>query len=146
MGAPAISIVLQANPVMVGHLYFFAEYVNAFGGHLDIVELEPANLFNCERITEDFRKSISYICGNGLKWLGKTDTTKYNLIFLDAGDDPKITLEMFELCDRSNTDILVDDFNGPGGKADLLKLKYTEYQLFQCNSVHQMALYTKING
>jgi len=121
---------------------FFAEYVGQNGGHLDIVELESGNLENCKLITEEFKDNITYICADGLVFLD--DNKDYDLILLDAGDSPQITLQMFEKCDRNRSVILVDDAN-PGGKADLLRPAHPNYELFNCNHIHQMILYPKLD-
>ena len=121
---------------------FFAEYVEQNYGSLEIVELDVNNLKNCMKITEDFVDHIIYVHMDGIDFLKKDNN--FDLIFLDAGDDPQITLEMFELCDRTKSDILIDDAN-IGGKADLVRPKYPDYQLFKCNQVHEMIFYPKIN-
>lgn len=121
---------------------FFAEYVGTYGGHLTIVELDFNNLENCKLITEDFKDKITYINDDGLKFLD-SGTENYQLVLLDAGDDPKITFEMFEKCNRKTSDLLIDDFN-PGGKGDILKTIHLDYQLFQVNHIHQMAFYPKL--
>lgn len=122
---------------------FFAEYCRNFGGHLTIVELDAGNLENCKIITEDFKDIITYINDDGIQYL--KNHKDFDYIYLDAGDDPNLACLMFEEVDRKRSIVVMDDFNGPGGKGDVVKIKYDDYEYCKCQGCsHALGLYHRL--
>ena len=121
--------------------FFWCEYIEKYGGSLHVVDIDPVCVDNCRALTTDFvdKIDIQYHVDDGVQWCLRP----CDLIYLDAADDNELTVRMFENVDRDSTDILVDDANR-GGKADLLRPKYPDYDLFKCGSgAHEMIFYPK---
>lgn len=126
-------------------IIFWGQYARLTNSKITVVELDPQALANCKIISEDFKDYITYINGDGLKYLDENND--YDLVYLDAGDSPSLTLEMFEKCDRNKNWIFVDDANGPGGKADLLRPAHQDYILYNCKGCsHEMILYPRLSN
>lgn len=117
---------------------FFADYIFKKGGELTVVDIDEGCLNNCKVITSDFSDLINYQLGDGFDFI----SDDFDLIYLDGGDDNNEMVKQFEKCNRKKSIILCDDFN-QGGKCDILKEKHKDYQLFQVNQTHQMAVYLK---
>jgi hypothetical protein len=111
-------------------------------GKLTIVEIDPNALENCKVILSDFigKVDIEFICDDGLN--GYT-SKKFDLYFLDAGNAEWQTFEMFKKIDLRNGAVLIDDFNN-GGKADRIKFYYPYFKNYQCNYIHCMGFYNKM--
>ena len=62
---------------------------------------------------------------------------KYDLIYLDGGDDPHDTLNQFNLCDLNKTHVLIDDYHTKGSLLPQEGL-HTRYEF---SNGHKMALY-----
>lgn len=129
-------------------IYHLLEYVDKFGGKLTTVDLVPENINNCKKLCESYpnilNTQVEFIVDDALKVLdnSKYNNSSTNLIYLDVGDSPQLTLECFEKIDLSNTVVFVDDFSSKGV---LLSQKYPNYLEMGWPSPigHKMALYKK---
>ena len=96
---------------------FWADYVNATSGWLEVYDTNEESLKNCKQIVNcwmakpDFDHSydIKFYCENC------KDFEDVELVFLDGGDDPNETLDQFNKCKKAETEvILIDDFHTKG--------------------------------
>lgn len=122
---------------------FWADYIDKNGGKLDIVDISKNNLLISELILINLNvmsNKITFNLIDGFQFL--LYNNKYDLIYLDGGDDSSECLEQFEAIDRTKSHILIDDFHTKG---KLISEKYkNEFELFNVNNIHQMALFSKI--
>jgi hypothetical protein len=121
---------------------YWCDYILKNGGSVTIVDIDPIAIENCKKILADFigKIDLNFIVGDGLTF----DYNEYSFVYLDGGDFGWQTYEMYKRIDRRNTSILCDDANF-GGKADSLREHYPDYQLFDCNHIHQMIFYPAVN-
>lgn len=92
----------------------FARHVAQYGGELTLVDIEEGSIINCKQLTAGFN-FIRYIVGNGVSYLRDVDKDYYDIINLDAGDDPSLTLEMYNITKSLNPKaIIIDDFHTKG--------------------------------
>ncbi len=130
--------------------FHLLEYIDKFGGTLTTVDLIPENIENCKKLLatypnfEKFSNRVIFLVDDALKVL---DNHRYyngsiNLVYLDVGDDPQLTLDCFEKINLDNTIVFVDDFSSKGV---LLAQKYPNYlQMAWPKPIgHLMALYKK---
>lgn len=120
---------------------FWCEYVKKHGGSITIIDISNEAIENCKIVTSDFVNDIDikYVVDDGIKYIDDS----FDLIYLDGSDDNNQMIQQFEKCDRKKSFILCDDAN-KGGKCDLLRSKYTDYELFQVNWLHQMIAYHRL--
>lgn len=124
--------------------FTWAQYIKNNGGHLTIVELDGAALENCKILTEDFKEQITYVNGCGLEYL-KNTKEKFDLVYLDGPDDLQFTVDCFELVNRKESVILLDDFHNGGKKSDMLKILHPDFKEIKCRGCdHAMGLYEKL--
>ena len=120
--------------------YFWFEYIESFGGQLDIFDISQDALDNCKQLFEGMNlTNVNFICDNALNHIDND----YDLIFLDGSDCPEEMLNQFEKIDRTKSMIFCDDFDSKGS---IVSVKYPNYILFyNKNTRHVMALYPRIN-
>jgi predicted O-methyltransferase YrrM len=91
----------------------FAQHIAQYGGKLDLVDIDPKSIENCKKLTEGFT-NVSYRVADGIQLLQNL-TEYYDIINLDAGDDPFLTLVMYNLAKSLNPKaIIIDDFHAKG--------------------------------
>jgi len=119
--------------------YFWLEYIQIFGGQLDIFDIDQNALDNCKKLFEGSETpNINFICDDAVSHI----KDNYDLIFLDGSDCPNEMLSQFEKIDRTKSIILCDDFNSKGS---LLSKKHKDFLLFYlANTPFQMAVYPKL--
>jgi len=92
---------------------FFAQHVKEFGGHVDFVDASFDSIINCQALTEGF-KNLSYHVSDGIRFL-ETIYKEYDIINLDAGDDPELTKTMYDLAKKMKPSLIIlDDFHTKG--------------------------------
>jgi predicted O-methyltransferase YrrM len=92
----------------------FARHVAQYGGELTLVDIDEYSIDNCEKLTEGF-KSLTYVVSDGLSYLKDISKNYYDIINLDAGDDPSLTFEMYNITKSLNPKaIIIDDFHTKG--------------------------------
>jgi predicted O-methyltransferase YrrM len=129
-------------------IFHLIEYIDKFGGTLTTVDIESENIENCKKLLatypnfERLKNHIEFIVGDALKVLDSPMSKNTDLIYLDVGDEPQLTLECFEKINLNNTVVFVDDFSSKGV---LLAQKYPNYcQMGWPHPIgHLMALYKK---
>lgn len=117
--------------------FFWAEYVKEHGGKLTIVDIDETAINNCKTLLSDFN-DIIFIVGDGINYI----TEDFDLIYLDGGDNPVETLNQFNKVNRFKSSILCDDFHT---KFCFVRQQNPDFKLYQVNSNHQMAFYSKLN-
>ncbi len=120
---------------------FWCEYVQKYGGSITVVDISQHSIDNCKTVTSDFSNKIDikYFIQDGYPLINDS----FDLIYLDGSDDNNEMIKQFEKCNRQKSLIVCDDANR-GGKCDLLRQKYPNYELFDVNWLHQMIMYPKI--
>lgn len=120
---------------------FWCEYVKKYGGSILVTDISEQAIQNCKIVTQDFTNEIDikYVTEDGYNYINDS----FDLIYLDGSDDNNEMIKQFEKCNRLKSLILCDDAN-KGGKCDLLRYKYPDYELFQVNWLHQMIMYNKL--
>jgi hypothetical protein len=124
--------------------FYFGSFIYSKGrGRLVIVDRDAVAIENCKIILADFigQIDINFIHDTGSNWVNKEP---FDLIYLDGPDNDQFNVDCYELIDRSVSEILCDDANGPGGKCDLLRQKYPDYQLLPVNHIHEMLYYPRL--
>lgn len=94
----------------------FARHIATHGGGLDLVDTSTDSLANCKLMTEGFN-NLSYHLGCGAVFLHKAiqEGRTWDIINLDAGDDPGLTKEMFDLAKELKPKvIMIDDAHTKG--------------------------------
>lgn len=128
--------------------FYFADYVNRFGGSLTTVDINSQNLEDCKIMLEDFIKAgtnIKFVCGDGFNWI--SNNNEYDLVYLDGPNDEVFTYESYKKINRTKTHILCDDANlGRDSKAWRLRGHYIDYILYKCGPTHEMIFYPKVEG
>lgn len=124
--------------------YNWCEYILDFGGKLVICDVDPQCLENCKILISDFigKIDIEFHLRDGLELIDDT----YDLIYLDGSDSPTEMVDQYNKIDRSKTLILCDDWNGPGGKGDILKTIQGDFIEYPCGPTHKMAIYPKLSA
>lgn len=130
--------------------FHWLEYIDKFGGKFITSDLEEQNIKNCFELLssypnfDKFKGRLNFLVGDALNIL--EDKSFYNdsvnLIYLDVGDCPKLTLDCFEKINLNKTTVFVDDFSSKGV---LLAQKYHDYleMTWPAPIGHKMALYKK---
>ncbi len=142
-------------------IFHLIEYIDKFGGKVTTIDIEQENIDNCKKLLETYpnyeklksNNQIAFIVGDALKILDNPIYSNNNpklsyyhehtdLIYLDVGDDPQLTLDCFEKVNLDNTVVFVDDFSSKG---ILLHEKYPNYLQMRWPQPigHMMALYKK---
>lgn len=119
---------------------FFCEYLKEVGGgKLVICDISQDAINNCKLITSDFSGIIDmeFKIQDGIELIDDT----FDLILLDGSDCPYAMVDQYNKINRRKTTIICDDWNGPGGKGDILKTLATDFEEFNCGTVHKMAIY-----
>lgn len=114
--------------------FHFLRYILANGGMLDIVDIEQKSLDACQTLLEsrfdnprDLVKRVGLFCHNGESFLHATKPfIKYDLVFLDGGDDPEQTRAQFEIL-KPGQKVLIDDFHAKG---KTMKDKHRDYRRY----------------
>ncbi len=141
----------ELTPAWIGDgrsSYHFIEYIDKFGGKLTTVDMESQYIENAKILLKDYpnfdKLNVDFIVDDALKVLDnpKINNEYLNLVYLDVGDDPQLTLDCFEKISINNTVVFVDDFSSKGV---LLAQKYPNYcQMAWPQPInHLMALYKK---
>jgi predicted O-methyltransferase YrrM len=114
---------------------FLAEYVNNHGGFLTVSNINADDLNFCKNIIQEVipEVKIDFVLEDGLKLI----EPHYDFVYLDGGDDPQDTLNQFNLINKEDTFILVDDFHTKGS----LLPKDTVHTFYNFTNGYQMALY-----
>ena len=110
----------------------WADYVKEYGGTIDIVDISEESISNCRHLLKEISGFASFhINGRWNQWDG------YDVIFLDAGDDPDLMLSQFKKCEDKAV-ILCDDFHQKGSK---LKEYRKPDTIWIWNNGHEMGCY-----
>ncbi len=129
--------------------FHFIEYIDKFGGNFITNDLEQQNIDNCRELLKtypninDLKDRVKYVVGDALELLEENKKTNWaDLVYLDVGDSPQLTLDCFEKIDLDKTVIFCDDFSSKGV---LLSQKYPNYlEMGWPQPIgHKMALYKK---
>lgn len=133
-----------------GSSFQFLEYIDKFGGTFSTCDLEEQNIKNCFELLssypdfEKFKGRLNFLVGDALDILDDKSfyNDSINLVYLDVGDCPKLTLDCFEKINLDKTVVFVDDFSSKG---ILLSQKYPNYLelTWPAPIGHKMALYKK---
>lgn len=134
-----------------GHSAFhLIEYIDKFGGNFITNDIDPQNIENCKQLLSTYpnidrlKNNIGYVIGDSLNLLEeyKKKDNWADLIYLDVGDGPQLTLDCFEKINLDKTTVFVDDFSSKG---ILLSQKYPNYlEMGWPQPIgHKMALYKK---
>lgn len=116
---------------------FFAQHVKYFGGHADFVDASFESLANCKTLTEGF-ENVSYHVADGISFLNSA-SMEYDIINLDAGDDPALTKTMYDLAKKMKPSLIIlDDFHTKGAQ-----IPKDEVVVHHWENGHEMA-WTKI--
>lgn len=113
---------------------FWSEYIKNNGGTLSVVDASLESINNCKKLIKwDFEDGLVefFLDDNWDHWKG------FNLIFLDAGDDPNLMLNQFKKCENEAI-IICDDFHAKGSRLSKYKEPDT---LYTWKLGHQMAAY-----
>ncbi len=86
--------------------FFFGEYVHKNGGYIIVVDIDPSHLLNSAHALSNFSLEENLLVLADAK---NMINREFDLIYLDGSNDPKETLEQFELIDLSKTCVLIDD-------------------------------------
>lgn len=122
----------------------WCEYIQEFGGSLDICDVDPVCIENCKILISDFISviGINFHLRDGLELIDDS----YSLIYFDGSDCNLEMVKQFEKMNRYKTIGVCDDAN-LGGKCDLLRTKYTDYEVYRCwPATHEMLIYPRLNG
>ena len=119
--------------------FYWAELIQQNGVRLVIVDVDSNAINVCQQILSDFvgKIDIEFVVDSGLNWI---DKEPFNFAYFDGPDDNAFTLNCFEKVDRDICSVLCDDANY-GGKADLLKMRHTDYWFLPCNHTHALIFY-----
>lgn len=123
----------------------FYDYISTNGGQLDIVDLDQSAISICNLLLSshpNYPNNVTLTVDYGRNLI----TKKYDLIYLDGGDDPNEMVEEYELIQKvsPNAVILCDDFHAKGS---LLRLKYPNYELIKWHgNSHEMAIYSILSS
>lgn len=116
---------------------FWADYLMEFGGSLDVFDISQESLDNCKILLEEWINwNLRIFFFNN--WQESFDQ-KYDLVFLDGGDDPQQTLDQFKVFEEQGVEvILVDDFHTKG---KLLNKYKAPDSVWTFDNGHQLAAY-----
>jgi predicted O-methyltransferase YrrM len=129
--------------------FYFLDYINTFGGSFKTNDIVAQNIENCKDLLKthpnfgNIQNRVEFIVDDALKVLDENSKTDWaDLIYLDIGDSPELTLQCFEKINLNKTVVLCDDFTTKG---TLLSRKYPQYLEMGWPSPigHKMALYKK---
>lgn len=115
--------------------FFFAKYVNEFGGQHIVVDTSLDALSQCNVLLSGLSNKTIFLQMTGEEALQKFSP---NAVFLDGGDDPEEMIKEVALI-KSNVPILCDDFQTKGIK---IRQEQKNFLLFNFYPYHpEMAMY-----
>ena len=117
--------------------FYLGFHIERYGGSLLICDTDPEGLKRGREMLSDFygRIKIDHVVADGKDVI---DKQRFNLVYLDGGDDPFETLVQFEKVNRKEALIFCDDYHGKG--VELAK-RHKDYEIICCNWLHKMAIY-----
>ncbi len=112
--------------------FHFLEYIHAYGGELHICDISNSSLAVCRDTLASCpfmsplldARSLEFFQGDGKNFINP----KYDLIYLDGGDDPNQMREQYILTNPLNQYVLCDDFHQKG---TILKQMVEHYRTYK---------------
>lgn len=118
---------------------FWADYIFKNNGSLNSYDISKESVKNCLQIIDYWYNNELHGSNYNISICDKTfvfDESKFDLAFLDGGDDPNETLEQLKKCKEAGIEIiLIDDFHTKG------KLIQQPDTLWYWGNGHQLAAF-----
>jgi len=117
--------------------FHYYNYIKKNGGSLTICDISEIALSNCKTLFENLISDvdIKFVLGDG----GLLINEKYDLIYLDGGDDPEDMVNQLSKINLNSQKVLCDDFHTKGSLARSIFPNVTLYK-WQGHE-HEMAFY-----
>lgn len=118
--------------------FHFSRYIQEYGGSLTICDINKESLSNCEKALSGISIDKTFNHIDGAVFLEFNPNEKYDLVFLDGGDDPAQMYKQYLLVKDRAEFILCDDYHAKGQRMKDNKIPAITYICY--NKTHQMAL------
>lgn len=115
----------------------YYNYIKQNGGSLTICDISDSSISNCKKLFENLTNDldINFVLADGNNLID----SKYDLIYLDGGDDPRDMVTQLSKINFNSQKVLCDDFHSKGSIARSIFPNFTLYK-WQGHD-HEMAFY-----
>lgn len=118
--------------------FHFSKYIFKYGGSLTVCDINDDSLSNCKKALANLEIDKVFNNIDGSEFLKNNPNEKYDLVFLDGGDDPSEMYKQYLLVKDRASFILCDDYHAKGKIMDGNGVPVIKYVCY--NGTHQMAL------